>query len=156
MIISLFAKEELESKKLAEITDHYNQVAKAIGLKAIKKFRDKSTAVSRTLDVQEIHREDVIESVKQLAKEKFLIARHKKLGMTHDSIIKADSQITPKSGTIEASIFEAIQSGNNQVEDIVNYIISNHKRPRSDQKVDEAYALHNIKWFIKKGHLEVS
>ena len=191
--INLFTKEELESQKLAEITDHYNVLAKLIGLKAVKKFRDKPTSVSRTLDAQETYREDLEAAVKAeiVAKTKVLppqkelssnwgkIAsqktalqgkgvkpkkeksdtpngvRQNKFGLSDDSIVTVVKG-EPKEGSIEDSLFIAINQGCSTVKQIVDYIVANHTRPRSGEAVDAAYALHNIKWFIKKGHLKVS
>lgn len=63
----------------------------------------------------------------------------------------------PKEGTIEHTIFQAINEGlYTTAGEIVDYVIANHTRPRSDQKVDAQYAIHNIKWFTKKGHLQLS
>ena len=76
------------------------------------------------------------------------------------------SACDPKQGTIEYSLKQAIveHSGYNDsadgeaipsVGDIVKYIIENHKRPRSGLGVDEQYVVHNIKWFVKRGTLEL-
>ncbi len=66
--ITLYTQEELNSISMVQITDQYNAVGKLIGLKAVKKFRDKATAISRTLDAQETYREDLAEAAKQAAK----------------------------------------------------------------------------------------
>jgi len=179
MTTSIFTQAELESKKLTEITDHYNQVAKLIGLKSVKKFRDKPTAISCTLDAQETYQGDLIEAAKAVVKEKKqapksepeseyptlekefgknldnLPIKKNKLNIDYTTIIEAKSGITPKEGSIEATLFDALALGSENIENIIRYVLSNHKRPRSDQKVDEQYALHNIKWFVKKGHLKV-
>lgn len=173
MSISLFTKEELSSKKLTEITEHYNQVAKLIGVKAVKKFRDKPTSISRTLEAQETYSEDLAEAAKAVVKEKApkkeakalaeSKVRSNKFGITKESRLEFNElTCNPKEGTIEATIKDAIRelydADNNispEISEVITYILITHKRPRSDQKVDEAYALHNIKWFIKKGHLKI-
>ena len=175
--IAIFTKAELESQKLTDITDQYNQVAKLIGLKAIKKFRDKPTAVSRTLDAQETYKDDITTKLPPQKDGKFgRIGNDKsayksdkapkrgskkgsvhqnKLGISEDSVIEVVKG-DPKEGSIEHSLFVAI---NHEmcvtVKEIVAYIVANHKRPRSGETADEQYALHNIKWFVKKGHLKV-
>ena len=166
--IAIFTQAELESQKLADITSHYNEVAKLIGLKAVKKFRDKLTAVSRTLDAQETYRDDLETAAKAAAKESTKTSkapkqpsekgsvRQNKFGISEDSVIEVVKG-EPKEGSIEHSLFIAI---NHEmcvtVKEIVAYIVANHKRPRSGETVDEQYALHNIKWFVKKGHLKVT
>lgn len=171
--ITLFTQEELESKKQADITSHYNKVAKLIGLKAVKKFRDKPTSISRTLDAQETYRDDLEAAAKAeiAAKTKVLPpqgkdikpkkksdapkgVRQNKFGLSDDSVV-AIVKGEPKEGSIEDSLFIAINQGCSTVKQIVDYIVANHIRPRSGESVDAAYALHNIKWFIKKGHLAV-
>lgn len=165
--ITLFTQEELESKKLTDVTSHYNEVAKLIGLKAVKKFRDKPTSVSRTLDAQETYRDDLEAAAKAAAKAKSEKpkkekseapkgVRQNKFGLSDDSVITVVKG-EPKEGSIEDSLFIAINHEMcSTVKQIVDYIVANHVRPRSGEAVDAAYALHNIKWFIKKGHLKVS
>lgn len=45
---------DLQALKIADITDLYNQFATITGDKQIKKFSDKTTAVKRTLAIQEV------------------------------------------------------------------------------------------------------
>lgn len=59
-----------------------------------------------------------------------------------------------KEGTIENSLHAAIASGANTVQEVIDWIMANHKRPRAEQ-VDQQYVVHNIKWFIRKGHLKI-
>ncbi len=67
--VVIYTKSELSSESMVWATDHYNLLAKSIGLKAVKKFRDKPTAISRTLDAQETYQEDVATAAKLAAKE---------------------------------------------------------------------------------------
>src|SRR5690606_31078723 len=53
-----------------------------------------------------------------------------------------------KEGTIENSLHAAIASGATTAEQVVDWIMANHKRPRAEQ-VDQQYVVHNIKWFIR-------
>jgi len=59
-----------------------------------------------------------------------------------------------KEGTIENSLHAAIASGASTVQEVIDWIMANHKRPRAEQ-VDQQYVVHNIKWFIRKGHLKI-
>lgn len=153
-LMNLFSKSQLEVKKLSEITDHYNSISKLIGLKAVKKFRDKATAVNRTLEVQETYSEDLAE---QKAKTVKLTkpSPSKKVKTSSFHLIIPKFEETPKQNTIEHTIYEALVSGPTSIDKLVDYIVDRHERPRSGQKVDEAYALHNIKWFAKKGSIEI-
>lgn len=49
---SLFNKDYLSDLKSSELVEHYNYIAHAIGIKLVKKFRDKATAISRCLKIQ--------------------------------------------------------------------------------------------------------
>lgn len=60
-----------------------------------------------------------------------------------------------KEGTIENSLHAAIASGATTVEQVVAWIMVNHKRPRAEQ-VDHQYVIHNIRWFIRKGHIAIT
>lgn len=154
--IILFEKSELEAKKLSEITDQYNSLSKLIGLKAVKKFRDKPTAISRTLDAQETYREDLIEATKAAAKESKKTTKISKSSLDMDSVIELSIECSKiKPNTIEATISKSLSVSNKSVKELVKYIVSNHKRPRSLDSVDEQYAIHNIRWFLKKGHLKI-
>lgn len=176
--IRAIGQNELSLMKLSEITDHYNRVAKAIGLKAVKKFRDKDTAIARTLDAQETYAEDqktlvayldekyLDDEAKELVKvvkEESDSTRQNKFGLTLDSVVGFNDKCEPKEGTIEHSIrsamFEFYDADENKftgtVADIIDYISMKHHRPRSEQGSNEQYVIHNIKWFIKKGHFEV-
>jgi hypothetical protein len=169
--ITLYTQEELQGQSMAWITDQYNIVGKLIGLKAVKKFRDKATAISRTLDAQETYREDLAEAAKQAAKTSKKTSkndsqsslRSNKLGLSEDSIIGFKTGIEPKAGTIEDSLVSCIREGYDAdmeeftltVKEIVDIVSKSHKRPRSLEPVDQQYVIHNIKWFIRKGHLTV-
>ena len=172
--VAIIGKNELELMTMADVTEHYNRVAKRIGLKAVKKFRDKPTAIARTLSAQETYAEDLKKFEAEQKKNAVTLKRPEpseaegelrgnKYGLTMDSIIDFKPEVYPKEGTIESALFSAItenydpdlQENHASVALIVEYVIATHKRPRSEEPVDEAYVLHNIKWFIKKGHLTV-
>ena len=68
-----------------------------------------------------------------------------------------------KEGTIEYALVHAIidlEDGSTDewtvtVQQVVDYIVETHKRPRSNIGVDAAYAVHNIRWFLRKGTLKL-
>lgn len=47
-----YTETQLSALKLAEVTAIYNQMAEKVDAKPVKKFRDKPTAVKRTLEIQ--------------------------------------------------------------------------------------------------------
>ena len=80
-----------------------------------------------------------------------------------EQVISFTDDCKPTEGTIEFSLKQAIignEDGSQEdwcvtVGEVVNHVIAYHKRPRSGLGVDEQYVVHNIKWFIKKGHLKL-
>lgn len=168
--MNFYNSAELNSMKLADITDYYNSVAGQMGVKQVKKFRDKPTAVARTVAAQEVLQAErakanaKAEPVKAAkpAKAKKAAKATKTEPATTGSRFDLTQTITivkgePKEGSIEHSLFAAINEGLcTTVGEVVEYITTNHKRPRSDQNVDAHYAIHNIKWFVRKGHLKLS
>lgn len=52
--MKIYNQAELSTLKLADIADLYNQYASVTGAKPVSKFRDKPTAVKRTLEIQEV------------------------------------------------------------------------------------------------------
>ena len=52
--MNTYNQADLFSLKLAEIADLYNYCARVTGNKTVTKFRDKATAVKRTLEIQAI------------------------------------------------------------------------------------------------------
>lgn len=167
--MKFYTQYDLNTLKLSEVTDFYNTVASQLGLKAVKKFRDKPTAIKRTLDAQELLREEQAEApvakpvkapkaTKKTTPAKAAKAAPVATGSRFDltqtvEIVKGD----PKDGSIEATIFTAVRDDLcSTVAELVDYIVSNHKRPRSGLGVDTNYAIHNIKWFARKGHIKLS
>lgn len=151
--MKILAKSQLEDMKLAEITDQYNTIAVRLGIKTVKKFRDKPTAISRTLQNQEtwVEAHPPRKSSKQNSKKDDNLLYGLKKTAKLKTVEEAGTE-----GTIENTIHEGIFSGEDTVEKLANYIVNNHRRPRSGKQPDLQYAVHNIKWFINKGHLKLS
>lgn len=50
--MTTYTEAQLSALKLAEVTAIYNEMAEKVETKPVKKFRDKPTAIARTLDIQ--------------------------------------------------------------------------------------------------------
>jgi hypothetical protein len=151
---------QISELKFSEQAAVYNEFAAELGLKAVKKFRDKSTGVSRIMDIQEQYVEERYEI---LAEQKAKAVKKVEKAVDKDtnrqtrfdmSLIITTVKDESKEGTIENSLHAAIASGYTTAGEIVDHLVATHKRPRSGLGVDEQYVVHNIKWFIKKGHLK--
>ncbi len=162
--LSTYSKPQLEKMKLTDLTDINNGFATELGLKATKRFASKAKAVSRTMQNQYLYEEEF--EAKHQAKAAKAVAKVNKAvkaeqgdkihGLNRNAILTVVKG-QPKEGSIEHSLVTAINLGHsdNTVEEIVNYIVNTHKRPRSGTGVDTQYAAHNIKWFVNKGHLKL-
>ena len=143
-ILTLIQISAIKSSGQSEI---YNAFSSALGLKQVKKFRDKATGVSRIMQIQDQYLEEV-------AKIKPTKSKSKSSRFNMDSVVKININ-HGKLGSIENSIHSAISSGSNKVSEIVDFVLSNHMRPRSTLGVTEQYVIHNIKWFVKVGSLKL-
>ncbi len=145
--LKTYTEAQISEAKFSELADIYNVFASQLDIKPLKKFRDKSTGIARILKIQAEYVEKRNSLAKTVTKESKPTFNMKATVST----LKNES----KEGSIEWSLHKAILTGSNMVEDVVAYIVTNHKRPRSGLGVDQQYAIHNIKWFVKKGHLKL-
>jgi hypothetical protein len=61
-----------------------------------------------------------------------------------------------KSGSILHSIVKAVEEELCEtVDEVITYITHNHVLPKSGELADEKYAIHNIKYFVKQGKIEL-
>jgi len=155
---------QITELKFSEQAPIYNEFAAALGIKQVKKFRDKSTGVSRIMQIQdqyveerdEILAEQKAKAAKAVKKVEKAVAKDtKRQTRFYMDQIVITVKDEAKEGTIENSLHAAIASGHNTAGEIVDHIVATHKRPRSGLGVDEQYVVHNIKWFVKKGHLKL-
>lgn len=159
---------ELNTLKLADITDLYNQYATVTGAKKVKKFRDKPTAVKRTLDIQEIaapymdvepeqaEAEPESEVTKPAKKAKKTEGKgNSKTDMTAKvEIAKARDN---KEASIADAIFTAVSELNNPtVQELVDHVVANYTKPRSNVPVTQGFVVSTIRFFVKEGTLNFS
>lgn len=158
--LTTYTEAQLLEMPTSQIVTINNSFASACNLNLTHRFANKAKAVARCLTNQAAYvkanpaKEE--KPAKATPKSKFDTTQV--LGMTGTVEIEKAAK-----GTIQRSIFEAIKTygcneddiPNNTIEDIIFEVKRSHKRPRSEQVVDEAYVIHNIKWFIKKGSLEI-
>ena len=162
---------QIQDLKFSAMGEVYNTFATELGIKLVKKFRDKSTGIKRITDIQEQYIEEANEiksaEAKELTEEieapKVAKAKGSRFDLTQIIKFTMDDPKALTPGTIEYSLCNAIvelEDGTKEdwsvtCQELVDFIIVNHKRPRSHQVVDKAYVIHNIKWFIKAGSIEI-
>lgn len=151
---------QITELKFSEQAPIYNEFAAALGIKQVKKFRDKSTGVSRIIQIQEQYveeRDEILaeqkaKAAKAVEKVEKAVDKDTKRQTRFDmDLIVSTVKDEAKEGTIENSLHAAIASGHNTAGEIVDHLVATHKRPRSGLGVDEQYVVHNLKWFQKKG-----
>lgn len=143
--LNTYTESQLSKMKLAEITDYYNVVSKEIGLKSVKKFSDKATAVLRTLQNQELYVEELNKAAN--------LESDKINGMSRTAkLITSDYE--PKEGSIIDEIYTAINDDMcDSVEEVVNHLVNNYKKPRSNKPVTKAFIGSAIKWCVNNDKL---
>lgn len=149
-------QEAIETLKFSELVTEYNKYATELGIKNIKKFRDKATGQARLAQIVAEYKEELLEiQPEPQPKPKAEEPKKRQTRFNMEAKIETVSD-NSKEGTIENSLHAAIASGCETTGEVVTWITTNHKRPRSGQGVDEQYAVHNIKYFVKRGTLKLS
>lgn len=165
-----FTQAQLETMKTKDIAVIYNTFAAELGIKLVSRFANKTTCIDRTLSLQEDYTSEVLAEV--VAETSFdepeivePIIKDTKRQTRFDlnQIVMFTEECEPTQGTIEFSLKQAIIEHEDGAKDewtvtagqILDYVLNNHKRPRSGLGVDEQYVIHNLKWFIKKGSLKI-
>lgn len=177
----IYTKAQLEAASLTVVTTHYQTIAKDLMEEFPKKFRDKKTAVERTLVLQDRYVEIVAqrELVKQAeaakAKEEAVkavkavkpakteqpakVTKLTKSGIADSTKLKVNQDKLPKmnhTGSILSTLVKAIDEEMlSTVGEVVAYVTANHTRPRFEELADASYAKFNINWAIKKGYISI-
>jgi len=166
--LTTFTTAQIESMKFADLAIEYNKFAVELGLPTIKKFADKSKGQARLIAIQNEYSEEcsqqkaaqteVKKPVKATKADLYhLFGKNAKQPKTTFDMTATLVTVKEagKEGTIENSLHAAIASGANTVQEVIDWIMVNHKRPRAEQ-VDQQYVIHNIRWFIRKGHIAIT
>lgn len=175
--LNIQTESQISEVKFSEQASIYNAFAAELDIKQIKKFRDKATGVARILKIQDMYVEtcddflgdlddpetEIEEAVAKVDEPALTPKRQTRFDM--NARIELTGTSDPKPGTIEWSLHQTVIgcSGHDEndefipalVGNVVEEVIRSHKRPRSGLGVDEQYVVHNIKWFIKKGSLQL-
>lgn len=169
--LTLLSTATINESKLSVLVEFYNEYATELGIKTIKKFRDKETAQKRVKQIQEQYAEELAEEkakaekpAKKAKAEKLAKKAGRKSDLDMQAIIGFNKNPDElKEGTIEYALVHAIidlEDGDKEdwsvtVQQVVDHIVETHNRPRSNLGVDSAYAIHNIRWFLRKGTLKL-
>ena len=181
--MNTYNQAELSNLKIADITALYNDFATVTGAKQIKKFSDKTTAIKRTLQIQEIAapyvdvepepeateapEPETTEAVKPPKKAK-AAKEAKPEGKTFTMLVGADTltynveettvtvEKEAKEGTLAASIIQAVKDSiDGSFTEVADNLIASYSRPKSAKTVDQAFAIRKIKKAAQKGFVKL-
>ena len=173
--MNTYNQAELSNLKIADITALYNDFATVTGAKQIKKFSDKTTAIKRILQIQEIAapyidvepEPEATEAVKPPKKAK-AAKEAKPEGKTFTMLVGADTltynveettvtvEKEAKEGTLAASIIQAVKDSiDGSFTEVADNLIASYSRPKSAKTVDQAFAIRKIKKAAQKGFVKL-
>ena len=166
--MNTYNQAELSTLKLADITDLYNRYASITGDKPVTKFRDKPTAVKRTLEIQAIAapfmdvepvaapEPEVTKPTKTPKKAKAGNRKgNSKTDMT--SLLEIAKERNNKKESIAEAVFAAVNHFSNPtVQQVVDQVIATYKKPRSNVPITQGFVVSTIRYFVKEGSLKFS
>jgi len=187
--MNTYNEADLSTLKTADILGIYNAHASTIGATVINKFRDKKTAIARTLLIQEkaveieneklaaeleaataeepvAAPEPVVEAknpakkpVNKLAK----LAAKKSTKGNSKTDMTANVEIAQARDTREGSIgymmfahITANQELGLTVQELVDFMVTNYTKPRSDVPITKGFVVDTIRYFIRNGNIKLS
>jgi len=143
--MKLYNQAELSTLKLSDIADLYNRYASITGDKPVTKFRDKPTAVKRTLEIQAIAAEEPVANPakKSAKKETKDEPRNFKL-----------SDLRPKENTAFHTLISLIGTGGISEKDLIEGFIENYSfQYKGDKEVDISFAKGYISGALRGGYI---
>jgi len=178
--MKLYNQAELSTLKLSDIADLYNRYASITGDKPVTKFRDKPTAVKRTLEIQAIAApfmdvepvaapEPVVTPEPVAAPEPVVTKPTKtpkkakagnskgnsKTDMT--SLLEIAKERNNKEESIAEAVFAAVNHFSNPtVQQVVDQVVATYEKPRSNVPITQGFVVSTIRYFVKEGSLKFS
>lgn len=167
--IHTFNQEELSNFKNTELATVYNKfAAELVGVKPIKKFADKKSALRRTSAIQVDYQlavtalEDAKHQAEKLgvakkspAKKKAAVKDDTKIhGLNKNFEVQINVGTKIRKGTILALIAEARDINRiYEVEDVINFMVNSAPKNTNRKEMTSAYAAEYIKWYANKGNI---
>ena len=175
--MNTYNQAELSNLKIADITALYNDFATVTGSNQIKKFSDKTTAIKRTLQIQEIAapyvdvepveeatEAPVVKPAKKAKKAKAAEPEGKSITMlingetltynVEETTVTVEKEA--KEGTLAASIVQAVKDSiDGSFAEVATNLIASYNRPKSAKTVDQAFAIRKIKKAAQKGFVKL-
>ena len=158
--LNILSEETLNETKFAELSTVYNSFAKELGLKEIKKFRDKSTGISRILAIQEDYSFEVesLISEKQVKAEKAVKKIKEKVAEEKATLVYKVGKNTPKSENSAKGIMYGLVRDSLELtsEELCERFIESYSEIyKGSNTVDTSFAKGYIAGCVRSGFLEL-
>ena len=191
--MKIYNQAELATLKTAEIVDLHNLYAGWLDVKVVNKFRDKVTAIIRTLGLQDqvvdinnqklaadleaasaeesvveepVVEEPVVEEPvveEPVVEEPVKKAAAKSTKGNSKTDMTAEVEIAQARETREGSIghlmfahITANQDLGLTVQELVDFMVANYTKPRSDVPITKGFVVDTVRYFIRNGNIKLS
>ena len=186
--MKIYNQAELATLKTAEIVDLHNLYAGWLDVKVVNKFRDKVTAITRTLGLQDqvvdinnqklaadleaasaeesVVEEPVVEESvveEPVVEEPVKKAAAKSTKGNSKTDMTAEVEIAQARETREGSIghlmfahITANQDLGLTVQELVDFMVANYTKPRSDVAITKGFVVDTVRYFIRNGNIKLS
>ncbi|QDP55870.1 MAG: hypothetical protein GOVbin8609_2 [Prokaryotic dsDNA virus sp.] len=162
----------IEQAPFAQLAEFYNEYARELGKKEIKKFRDKATGQKRVAEIQAEYfnklEEQKASVAKRLAAETVAKSKAEKPAKAEkagrkvkfeDSMVLKfiPSSYVPKENSINEFVLNLVSAYEDGVEyqEVVDRIEADFTRPNGTE-VTRAFARVSVNWLINKDHIRIA
>jgi len=181
--MKIYNQAELATLKTAEIVDLHNLYAGWLDVKVVNKFRDKVTAIIRTLGLQDqvvdINNQKLAADLEAASAEESVVeepvveepvveepvkkAAAKSTKGNSKTDMTAEVEIAQARETREGSIghlmfahITANQDLGLTVQELVDFMVANYTKPRSDVAITKGFVVDTVRYFIRNGNIKLS
>ena len=176
--MKIYNQAELATLKTAEIVDLHNLYAGWLDVKVVNKFRDKVTAIIRTLGLQDqvvdINNQKLAADLEAASAEESVVeepvveepvkkAAAKSTKGNSKTDMTAEVEIAQARETREGSIgylmfahITANQDLGLTVQELVDFMVANYTKPRSDVPITKGFVVDTVRYFIRNGNIKLS
>lgn len=160
--IIITTPKKMEDLTLKELVSNYNAIVVELDdplYGEVRKFRDKSTAISRLTTVQKAYSKGVrkaakAEKPKAAKAEKPKATKAEKptsKGKYNDDVVLTVCDSTCRPNTIKAAIINAIEGELcGTVGEVVTHIMEHYKKPRTGEPVNRPFVVATIRYFVEQ------
>lgn len=152
---------QLSSMTIVEIVALYNEFAAITGDSPVKRFSSKPAAIKRTLEIQEAaapYMDAEPTEAKEDKTEEPTKTKEDKAGAPTkgQQVVSIANKPNFRKGSIGEMMFGHIECNEGiTLQELVDYMVANYKKPRADSAVDAPFITSTVRYFVRKGALEI-